>query len=170
MFRKRRFKRSFRRARGAPLARKRRTWIQSVLLDPCEPEQVAICNPDDAACCTTRFVQVIVENSVLQERFSDRATVRRILGNLQVIFDPDLEGAPTVDDQYTRLAAAYGSLFVQLIKRPINSNGDAELPPEIWNSTSVIEAYSESRALKTWWHHWFFDGQFQPVDWGEPGC
>lgn len=161
MFRRRKktFRRSFR-PRGAPLARKRRTWIQSLLVDPCEPELVALCNPDDQTCCTTRFVQVVVENSLLQERFSDRATVRRILGNLQVEFNPDLAGAPDVDGQYARLAAAFGSLYVQLIKRSINSTGDAELPPEIWNSTSVIEGYSESRALKTWWHHWFSNDVF----------
>lgn len=162
MFRRRKktFRRSFR-PRGAPLARKRRTWIQSLLVDPCEPELVALCNPDDQTCCTTRFVQVVVENSLLQERFSDRATVRRILGNLQVEFNPDLAGAPDVDGQYARLAAAFGSLYVQLIKRSINSTGDAELPPEIWNSTSVIEGYSESRALKTWWHHWFSNDVFE---------
>lgn len=125
-----------------------------MLIDNCDPQEVPLCSPDDEVCCTTRFVEVILENQVLQDKFSDRAAVRRILGNLQIGFNPDLAGAADVDEQYTRLSAAQGSLYVQLLVRPVNSNGDAELPPDIWNATSVIEGFSESKAKKTWWHHW----------------
>lgn len=154
------FKRNYRRGprpqgwkRRAPLARVRRTWIQSMLIDPCDPQVVPLCVPaEQGLCCTTRFVEVLVDNQVLQSQFSDRARVRRSLVDLNIGFDPRLTSNP--EENYARLSACMGSMYVQLLKRPINGSGNTELPPEIWDSTSVIEGYSESKALKSWWHHW----------------
>jgi len=153
------FKRKFRkgprssfRRHGRPLARVRRTWIESVIIDPCSPQQIPLLSNLDG-CVTTRWEQVLVNNQVLQDQFSDRASVKRILGNLQVAFAV-LQGATDPNDVYLRLATATGSLFVQLIKRPIDAAGQTELPPDIWNTSSVISGYSEAKALKTWWHHW----------------
>lgn len=161
-FRKRTFRRRpFR--RGPPLARKRRTWIETVVVDPCNPLVVPFCPVDDG-CCTTRWNQVVVDNAVLDQQFSDRATVRRILGNLQIWADPNIEAAPLPADQYARVAALYGSLFVQLLVRPTSAAGQAQLPPDIWDTTSSLSGYSESKAKKTWWHHWWSNDRFHLVE------
>jgi len=135
------------------VAHVRRTWIQSLLLDPCEPHEFPLCNPPEV-CCTTRFGIVLVDNQVLEDKFSDRASAVRILGNVLIGFDPDVSSGPSAGDIYARLAAASGDMFVQLLKRPIDATGAAELPPDIWDTSSVIDGFSESKAKKTWWHHW----------------
>jgi len=139
----------------SPVAHVRRTWIQSLLVDPCDPQLIPICDGNDGepGCCTTRWEQVLVDNQVLEDKFSDRATVVRSIGDVLIALDPRIGGI-SGGEVYTRLAAAAGSLYVQLIKRPVDKDGNSELPPDIWDSSSVIEAFSEGKAMKTWWHHW----------------
>lgn len=159
MFKRRfRSRRRFQR-RGLPVARVRRTWIESAVIDPCNPLHIPIL-PNLDGCTTTRWEQVVVNNSLLQDKFSDRARVKRILGNLQILFNPNLPGAANPDEIYARLASAFGSLFCQLLVRPIDAAGQTELPPDIWNTSSVISGYSESKAKKTWWKHWWSNDAF----------
>jgi len=152
------FKRNYKRGkrpsnfrRRAPLAHVRRTWIQSRLLDPCSPDIIPLCLPQDS-CCTTRFNYVVMTNSVLQSKFSDRAVVKRILANL--LFGWDIRLGSDCAENYNRMTAAGGVLYWQLIKRPIDRNGNTELPPEIWDSSSQIDGFSESKALKSGFHYW----------------
>lgn len=119
-------KRPFGYRRRAPLARVKRTWVQSLLLDPCDPQTIPLCVDVEAPCCTTRWEQVILDNAVLQSQFSDRARVVRIVGDVLIGLDPAIRSDAA--ENYNRLSAAYGSLYVQLIKRPISGAGNAELP------------------------------------------
>lgn len=133
--------------------------METLVVDPCNPLLIPLCEPLDG-CCTTRWNQVILDNALLRTEFSDRAVVRRILGNMLIWFDPQIDQAVDVDEQYARLATSYGSLFCQLLVRPVNASGVAELPPDIWDTTSVLSGFSESKAKKTWWHHWSSNQNF----------
>jgi hypothetical protein len=54
-------------------------------------------------------------------------------------------------------------MYVQLIKRSIDRIGNVQLPPEIWDNLSVIDGFSESKAIHTWWHHWNSYDQFKII-------
>jgi hypothetical protein len=149
------------------LARVRRTWIQSQLFDPCNPGIVNVCpGQEEPVCCTTRILLKLLDNAFLQSEFSDQATVRRILGNVLIGWDTTTS-ATNPEEVYLNLAASSGDMYVQLLKRTIDGQGFTQLPPDIWDVGSVIDGYSESKAMHSWWHHWNAFDSFR-TDLGSP--
>lgn len=146
---RRTFKRGFKR----PVARVRRTWITSVNATLCNVQSVPLvgCSelPDQ-----NRFRIVIVNNTVLEDKFSDRATLVRIVGDLWL--DPVWDAVPdtTCDDQFGVTASAYTQMFVGLRRFEVNSLGAALVVDPLDSDADL----SESQWLKTWQHTWFPHG------------
>lgn len=81
--------------KGPPVARKRRTWLQSLNIDPCQFLELDHCLPQDG-CCTDKAAIELIGQTTLQDQFSDRLVVRRILGDLW--FTPNMGTITSVGD------------------------------------------------------------------------
>jgi len=151
---RRKFPRARRRFSRAPVARKKRTWVTALTIDPCNPLRVPFCIPTDG-CCTTKFKMILMDQNTMQQLFSDRLSIVRIIGNLWIVPDPLLFGA-TPDQAYARLAAIQSEMFFGL-KRGETTTQSASATSDIWDVTGTD--LSEFQWLKTWHHRWeAFDG------------
>lgn len=149
---RRTFRPRFRRfRRRKPVARVRRSWITSLVPTICQPLIV----PLPACVGENQFPTgmariVLVDNNVLQSSFSDRAVVKRIVGDFWFI--PTYDGTDPSDcnDAF----AAAGNLFIQafagLRKVNVNNNGESLTVTPLVSDFD----FSESEWLKTWQHLW----------------
>lgn len=152
-FRKR-FSRSRRRF-SKPVARKKTTWVTSLVIDPCNPLNIPMCIPSDG-CCTTKWKMVLMDQNTMQGLFSDRLTVVRILGDLWIVPDPHLELSADAIDAYNRLAQIQAECFFGLKRGEITTQS-ASATSDIWDVTGTD--LSEFQWMKTWAHRWeAFDG------------
>ena len=142
--------RTFRRHR-APLARKRRTWITS-LRTGCTP-LIVPWDPGQESCAVlSKFI--LVDNALLESGFSDRATVRRILGDLWFI--PTYEFTGQYQDDYVQLSGAYWATHLGLLRKPLGrATTSSALQTPVYIPSQVDFDYSEAEWLKTWQHQWW---------------
>lgn len=149
-FRRKSFRRSpryFKRRR--PVARVRRTWVTSIVPTICNPLEVPL-GP-----CTEGFGPgqgriILLDNSVLESTFSDRAVVKRIVGDLWFAPAYDLGTNADCDEQFGALTTFFVQAFVGLRKLQTNANGDVLKVDPLASDTD----YSESEWLRTWQHMW----------------
>lgn len=146
-FRKRNptFRRSFR-PRPKNIARKRRNWSQ-FSIDPCDPLVVPQCEPNDTLCCSELAKFVLLSNQELQDLYSDRCTVVRLLGDLW--FQPVIGSVTSAADlqawmQYLRDRQS----FLGLRSGEISSI-DQTASFDIFDTTNHDDL-SEGRWRKTW--------------------
>ena len=135
--------------RGPPLARVRRTWFESLNIDPCEALVVPFCTPNDG-CCTTLWKMVLLDKLALESQFNDRASVKRILGDLWLTVDPSLQNATSFGDQFNRLSQAFAHMFIGL-RRGEQDQTDTTLSPDIWANADML---ADGQWMKTWQHIW----------------
>jgi len=142
-----RFRRPFRRA---PVARVRRTWRTALVPTVCNQLEVPLepCPVEDQTGSLARIV--LVDNTTLESSFSDRARVKRVVG--------DLWFAPTWDDttpsncaqHFLAALSAYYQTHIGLRRFESNRLGSfGNFSP----LTSDYD-YSEAQWLKTWQHVW----------------
>lgn len=137
-----------------PVARKRTTWVESLVIDPCNPLRVPFCAPTDG-CCTTKWKMILMDQNTMQGLFSDRLSVVRIVGNLWIVPDPNLFAASPLES-YDRLRAISAECFFGL-KRGETTTQSASATSDIWDPTGTD--LSEFQWMKTWAHRWeAFDG------------
>lgn len=142
-FRKRFPKRRFFRTKN--LARKRRTWAQ-LSIDPCAAVELPHCLPIDG-CCTDIARLELLGNQQLQDLYSDRCSVVRILGDLW--FAQNMGTVTGVADITAWLAYLNASQeFIGLRKGEITSQ--QPIPPslDVWDT--AFDDLSEGKWFKTW--------------------
>lgn len=145
--RRKTFRKNFRR-RGN-LARKRLNWHQ-FNIDPCEALEIPFCEATDG-CCTDQAKLVLLSNEELQDLYSDRATVVRLLGDLWIQPLPGTVATVEQLSDWILWMQAYQS-FVGLRKGEVSSQTDTATF-DIWDSTIPDrDDLSEGRWLKTWQH------------------
>jgi len=137
----RRFKRPFR----AKLARRRKTWYQ-FNLDPCNPLILEHCPADDG-CCTDKAAIELLGNQQLQDLFSDRASVVRVLGDLWFV---DNMGTITSPGDIRAWLQYLGSKqeFLGLRRGEITSQAPTMPLSDIWDTN--FDDLSEGQWFKTW--------------------
>lgn len=142
------FRRPFRK-RGPGVARKRRNWSQ-FFIDPCAPLSVPQCQAEDG-CCDELVKLVLLSNQELQDLYSDRCTVVRLLGDLW--FQPIFGTVTSAEDiRSWNLYLASRQSFLGLRKGEISSI-DQTASFNVFD-TSAHDDLSEGRWRKTWQ---FFD-------------
>lgn len=144
-------RRTFR--RGAPLARKRRTWITSVDANVCNFLEISL---QDCEAGASQARIVLVNNTVLEDKFSDRAVVRRIVGHVWLA--PTWDATTPTNDcnaNFLAVASSYGQAFLGLRKYEKNGAGNV-LPVDPMSSD---DDFSEAQWLKTWQHLWIPTGE-----------
>lgn len=146
---KRKFTRPFSRPTLARKANKRRTWVIAPITLGC---QTLILNyePDPDSGCGQFFQLPMLDNTTLQNLFSDRATVVRILGDLW--FTPIVNLADNVCDGVSFNAALNAHMLLRMGLRTfeIDQAGDSiNLHP-----INSFDDWSEGRWKKTWQHYW----------------
>jgi len=149
-FRKRSFKTRRSVRRTSQFARKRRNWSQ-FSIDPCAPLVVPQCErTEPSLCCTEMAKFVLLSNQELQDLYSDRCTVVRLLGDLWIQPVMGTVTGPTdIRDWFNYLTQRHS--FLGLRKGEISSQ-DATASFDIWDDTH--DDLSEGRWRKTWQ---FFD-------------
>lgn len=142
------------RRRGAPLARKRKTWEQ-FNIDPCNPVLLEHCFLTEA-CCTDVARIELLGNTALQAQFSDRCSVVRVLGDLW--FTPTFGSINSPQDILDWIIYLnYVQEFLGLRRGEITSQ-QPQLPSlDIWAPT--FDDLSEGQWFKTWQR--LTDGQHQ---------
>jgi len=151
-FRKRRFRSRGSRSFRAPLARKRRTWV-TALRSGCAFQNI----PWNASTesCETVFKLVLFDNALLEGGFSDRCTIRRIIGDIW--FYPTLDYArATTPEQLYILLSTEGNQFmhVGLLNADVTRDAAGNLTTGNVFPWSSDFDYSEAQWLKTWQHNW----------------
>jgi len=127
------------------MARKRRTWIQ-MNIDPCEPIELDHCVNNDG-CCTNKAGLELVGQTTLQDKFSDRCSVRRILGDLW--FQPRLGTVTGVADIVPWLQyLSEVQEFLGLRVGEVNSQSATAPLYDIWDP--AFDDLSEGQWKKTW--------------------
>lgn len=144
------------RPRRAPLARKRRTWV-SAIRSGCEYLTVMWDPPVES--CSQQVKWVLLDNALLESGFSDRATVRRIIGDLWITPQPDYGIFATPEALYTELSV-FGNAFIHmgLLRKPLGRDSFGALGTPNYIPIASDFDHSEAEWLKTWQHLW------QPVD------
>jgi len=106
---------------------------------------------------------ILLDNAALESGFSDRCTVKRIVGGLWVKPLPDYASAGTPDDLYTGLNSGTFHAHLGLLRKPLGHEGPVT-PLSTGKYFPHEEDFSLSEAewLKTWQHMW------SPAD-GIPG-
>lgn len=172
------FRRPFRSKfrRRTPLARVRRTWVSSFNRSICAPIDVActtvspvITDPPqpELQCCSTGFTLVLVDQAVLDSQFSDRLTIKRVVGDLwiQPVMTATAEN-PDCNVLLGQFASGFHQAFVGLRryqKDPLGVTGENPyIPRPLSGATSLERDYdlSESQWRKTWQHSWTPDDGF----------
>lgn len=148
-------KRTFRKypRRGRPMARVRRTWVPGFTTQMCDAISIPVVATEP--CDTTAALVVLVDNQTLQDKFSDQATVKRIVGRYSFQLNPRLDLAADQFEQYLRLANANAELFVGL---RVAEQTHTDLPlggsPAVGIDVFSTDDYSEMRWKRTWQHQW----------------
>jgi len=150
MFRRRPFRRRKSFSRKRPLARVRRTWLTSMNALVCDPVEVPL-GPCGEAPAPQKGRIILVDNSVLESSFSDRASVKRIVGDLW--FFPTYDGTDpfTCLESLTAAGSFFPQMFMGLRKLQTNANGD------VLSADPMVSDFdfSEAEWLRTWQHTWF---------------
>jgi len=119
-------------------------------IDPCSPVELDHCSPNDG-CCTDKAGLELVGQTTLQDKFGDRCTVRRVLGDLW--FAPRL-GTVTSPADITNwlLYLSEKQEFLGLRVGEVNSQSVATGAPlfDIWDTS--FDDLSEGQWKKTWQH------------------
>jgi len=151
-FRKRFPRRRFNRRFRAPLARKRKTWVTS-LRSGCNYLSIEYNPPVES--CSMQFKAVLLDNALLEGGFSDRATVKRILGDFWFTPQPDFGNYTTPELMYSDLAN-FGNHFVHvgLLKKGLGRDSTGTLQTPNFFPINDDFDYSEAQWLKTWQHLW----------------
>jgi len=149
---RRKFRRPFRRRSSfrRPVARVRRTWVTSLVPTVCQPLEVALqdCGELNQSSSQARFV--LMTNSLLQSKFSDRARVVRIVGDLWISITWDDTVPSTCEAQLFAYLSAYAQAFMGLRRYEKNAAGFALTVDPLGSDTD----YSEAQWLRTWQHAW----------------
>lgn len=146
--RARRFPRGRRMATRTAVARKadkRFTWVDC-LTSACEPTFVDYF-PQTQEVCTQVVKYVLLDNQVLQDKFSDQATVVALRGYMSFLPVPKFDPDPLVNAAWTAelgLASAMGLRKVDITQA--QPNGDTY-------DLIVGDDWTESRQRRTWEHH-----------------
>lgn len=142
--RTRRFSRRFR----APVARKRRTWVQALNIDPCQFLELDHCQPNDG-CCTDKAGIELLGQTTLQDQFSDRAVVRRVLGDLW--FSQNAGTITSAEDVMSwNLWLAQVQQFLGLRVGEVNSQNVTAPLYDVWATN--FDDLAEGQWKKTWQH------------------
>lgn len=129
--------------RRTPLARIRRTWFTGFFGNICEPTQIAFSGD-----CVTNALITLLDNSNLELLFSDRASVKRVLGDLWFLPTfSNLTGDCATVVQAVQLQQ-FNQLFVGLRRYERNQAGNT-FPIDPLNLSYDL---SESQFRKTWQH------------------
>jgi len=128
------------------LARKRRTWMQ-FNIDPCEPLEVPFCTPNDG-CCTEQAKVVLLSNQELEDLYSDRCSVVRLLGDLWFFPRPGTITSQENLQEWIQYMQAYQA-FVGLRRGEI-SDVDSTASFDIWAQN--FDSLSEAQWMRTWQH------------------
>lgn len=190
-FRKK-FRKFSRRRRGQPIARKRVTWFESYNNNLCSgPDEFTRCateNPEE--CCTSLASLTLVNNDTLEQQFSDRLRVIRLVGNLWInvnyaeLFDQYAEvlfghAAPfsvLEQTQSTALALSWLQTYlrVAISKVAVGRDGAGQ---QIWLGLNPLTpvTFSEGQWKWIWEHAWnpVQERNFQqtgPGFYTNPGC
>jgi len=143
-------RRSFRRRFRAPLARKRRTWVTGIR-SGCLVSQVPY-DPSPES-CSTQFKIVLLDNATLEAGFSDRLTVRRILGHVWTL--PTASFGNDQIQNYGDLSTAFWMQHVGLLRKPLGRDfSGALVTPNYFPITADFD-FSEAEWLHTWHQAWF---------------
>lgn len=135
-------KRGFRRSR--PVARKRYTWV-TALQTACGVQNVPWLVSES---CNTPFQLILLDNQVLQDKFSDRATVVRSVGRLSFFVAQTF-----VPDVLTNFTNASNFAWRGVVELGVHETS-AATPNGLTYSPAVVDTdFSEGRWLKTWTKH-----------------
>jgi len=131
----------------AKLARRRKTW-QQFNIDPCNPVILEHCVPEDG-CCTDKAALELLGNQQLQDLYSDRASVVRVLGDLW--FCPNM-GTITAPIDIREWLGWLGDAehFLGLRRGEITSQQPTMPLADIWDN--AFDDLSEAQWMKTWQH------------------
>jgi len=137
-------RRSFRRR---PLARVRRTWHTGFQANICNLLELGLSGCGDQGNQDNRVHLILLSNADLESKWSDRATVKRIVGDL--FWQPAVDNSPDPGVQTFNTYASgvyeyHWGLYKQRISQ-VQPNGSLDLHP-LTNSVD----YSEGEWLKTW--------------------
>lgn len=135
-----------------PLAKVRRDW-HTALNVTCGDLVIAMRDE-----CTTLAEIVLVDQTTLQSKYSDRATVKRLLGDLW--FRPQITPAALAFGDLvglTTLVGNYTQLFVGLRKREVNASGQSFAVDPYFHD----EDMSDSQWIRTWQHLFYGDACFE---------
>jgi len=146
-------KRTFR-PRGRPLARVRRSWVTNIRASWCNPYQFQLQACSEGRSATSLIFQ-IVNQTILQDEFSDSAAVKRVVGDL--FFQPFYDNPPPALTDV--IAAEYAltayQAFAGLRKRQVNAAGETIAVHPLDDD----EDYGDARWLRTW-HHLNYPGSY----------
>jgi len=144
-FRKRTFPRK--RPFGRPVARVRRTWNTNIRASWCNPYDVPILPCSDGR-SQTKVAFQLVNQTILEDKFSDSACVKRVVGDL--FWYPVYANPPPGQELVGGYQAlAYWQAFAGLRKREINAQG-------VTNTYAPLDDdddFGDAKWLKTWQHH-----------------
>lgn len=148
----------FRRGRR-PVARVRRTWVTSLVPTVCQPLEVALqdCGELLHSAAQARFV--LMTQSLLQSKFSDRAKVVRIVGDLWMQPTWDDTVPSTCEAQFFAYISAYMQAFMGLRRYEKNAAGFALTVDPLGSDTD----YSEAQWLRTWQHAWLPQNRLEVI-------
>jgi len=136
----------------APLARKRRTWV-SAFRSGCNFMTVPWDPPVES--CSQQIKLVLLDNALLQSGFSDRATVRRIVGDIWVTPLPDFFIPATPEALYLELAGNGNALVhMGLLRKPVGRDSSGSLTTPNYLPIASDFDQSDAEWLKTWQHMW----------------
>lgn len=156
---RRRFKRRFRRPFRRPVARLRRTWVTSLVPTACQPLEVALqpCGELSNSSAQARFI--LLNSTLLEDKFSDRARIARIVGDLlfSVTWDDTVDA--TCAGNFVGAISAFGQAFLALRRYQKNAAGFALTLDPLASDFD----YSEGQWLKTWQHFWVPDIELQVI-------
>jgi len=131
--------------------KKRRTWRTCFFANLCNVLEVELvgCGSEEAPTSTDIHI-ALLSNQTLEESFTDRVWVKRIVGDLWM--QPVLEASP--NDSCEQLPAysalSYISGFAGVRRREVNADGQGFDVHPLTNSYD----YSESGWRRTWQHEW----------------
>jgi len=131
-----------------PAAKVRRTWNTNVRASWCNPYQVDLFPCNDGRSGTSVIFQ-LVNQVILEDQFSDAASVKRIVGDL--FFNP-IFGSPLQDPAANIVAqASIGTYqaFVGLRKRDVNAQGATVNFSPLDDDAD----FGDAKWLRTWQHH-----------------
>lgn len=101
--------------------------------------------------CETRFKLTLFDQATLQNTFSDRARVVRILGSIHYLWQLTSIGPGDTADALSSLLSTTLQLFSGLRVDDVNSDGQTQS----FRPIEAIQDYTEARWLRTWEKWWY---------------